>query len=223
MFTGLVEAVGLITRVDSRGRDRRLRIEPGADWMADLRPGDSIAVAGACLTAVDPDSRGFCADVSGETLDHTTLGDRGTGDRVNLERALLPTTRLGGHLVSGHVDGVGEVVRVDEDGRSWRYQFRAPRTLARYLAPKGSVCIDGISLTINEVDGRTFGVNIIPHTMALTTLGDAVAGSRVNIEVDLIARYLERLLQGQADAAGQGGVSRELLARHGFIDGAGTD
>ncbi len=221
MFTGLIEAVGRIARVDSHGRDRRLRIEPGDDLMRDLQPGDSIAVAGACLTAVDPDATGFHADVSAETLAHTSLGNRGVGDRVNLERALLPTTRLGGHLVSGHVDGVGEIVGREADGQSWRFRIRVPDSLARYVAPKGSICVDGISLTVNEVDGAVFGVNIVPHTMAMTTLADTAVGHTVNIEVDVIARYLERLLAGgDAPAAG---ITRDTLARTGFLDDTAGD
>ncbi len=221
MFTGLIEAVGRIARVDAHGRDRRLRIEPGEELMRDLQPGDSIAVAGACLTAVDPDATGFHADVSAETLAHTGLGGRGLGDRVNLERALLPTTRLGGHLVSGHVDGVGEIVGRGADGQSWRFRIRVPDSLARYVAPKGSICVDGISLTVNEVDGAVFGVNIVPHTMAMTTLADTAEGDRVNIEVDLIARYLERLLAG-GDAP-PGGITRDTLARTGFVDDPAGD
>ena len=201
MFTGLIEATGRIERIEDQGRDRRLRIEPGAALMEGLAAGDSIAVSGACLTAVDPDATGFWADVSAETLAHTSLGARAAGDRVNLERALLATTRMGGHLVAGHVDGVGEIVDLAEDGRSWRFRVRVPGALARYVAPKGSICIDGISLTVNEVDADVFGVNIVPHTMQVTTLGDAAVGDPVNIEVDVIARYLERLLQGRAEDA----------------------
>lgn len=221
MFTGLVEAVGRIARIDSHGRDRRLRIEPGDELMRDLQPGDSIAVAGACLTAVEPDATGFHADVSAETLAHTSLGGRGVGDRVNLERALLPTTRLGGHLVSGHVDGVGEIVGREADGQSWRFRIRVPDALARYVAPKGSICVDGISLTVNEVDGAVFGVNIVPHTMTMTTLADTARGDPVNIEVDVIARYLERLLSGGDPPAA--GITRDTLARTGFLDGAAGD
>lgn len=219
MFTGLVETTGHLARVEAMGRDRRLRIEPGTELMADLRPGDSMAVSGICLTAVEPDHRGFMVDVSAETLAHTTLGQCGVGDHVNLERALLPSTRLGGHLVSGHVDGVGEVTERVADGRSWRFTFRVPRSLARYIAPKGSICVDGVSLTVNEVDGVRFGANIIPHTMQATTLGEAKAGTRVNIEVDLIARYLERLLTAADGDGGEGAtdVSRDLLARSGFL------
>ena len=197
MFTGLVEATGIVQHIEGEGRDRRLRIEPEAAALVEgLTNGESISVSGACLTALDPDSRGFWADVSAETLAHTSLGSRSPGARVNLERALLPTTRLGGHLVAGHVDGVGTVSAFEPDGESWRLRVDVPRALSRYIAPKGSICIDGISLTVNEVDGSTFGVNIIPHTMAVTTLGETGVGAAVNIEVDLIARYLERLVGG---------------------------
>jgi len=214
MFTGLVEAVGHIAAVEDHGRDRRLRLEPGPELMRDLAPGDSIAVDGACLTAVDPDATGFHVDVSAETLAHTTLGQRDSGDRVNLERALLPTTRLGGHLVSGHVDAVAAVADRRADGSSERFRVRLPERLTRYVAPRGSVCVDGISLTVTEVEGREFAVNIVPHTLTHTTLGDRDIGDVVNIEVDLIARYLERLLD--AGEAGSG-VTRELLQRSGFM------
>lgn len=218
MFTGLVEAVGRIAVVEDRGRDRRLRLEPGAELMHGLCAGDSIAVDGACLTAVDPDDEGFWLDVSAETLAHTTLGRRAGGDRVNLERALLPTTRLGGHLVAGHVDGVGEITASEPDGASRRLRVRVPAPLARYVAPKGSICVDGISLTVNEVDGSEFGVNIVPHTLAHTTLDEAAPGRAVNIEVDVIARYLERLLTASGNGAGEEGVTLDLLRRSGFID-----
>lgn len=198
MFTGLVEAIGYIANVEPQGADRRLRIEPGA-LANELAAGDSIAIGGACLTVTEPDVGGFWADVSVETLDHTTLGDRVAGDAVNLERPLLPTTRMGGHFVAGHVDGVGEVTRRTQDGRSVRLRVRVPRELARYVAPKGSICIDGVSLTVNEVERDEFGVNIIPHTLEQTTLGELAPGSRVNIEVDLLARYLERLRTAEDD------------------------
>lgn len=215
MFTGLVEGVGRVAAVEPAGDDRRLRIEAEAALMGAIKAGDSIAVAGACLTVVGPDAGGFRVDVSAETLAHTTLGALDAGDRVNLERALLPTTRLGGHLVAGHVDAVGEVTACRAEGRCWRLSIRVPDRLLRYIAPKGSICVDGISLTVNEVDDTGFGVNIVPHTMAATTLDAARPGSRVNIEVDLVARYLERLLRGDR-GGGDGGVTRELLARTGF-------
>lgn len=210
MFTGLVEAMGRIAAIEAGEGDRRLRIEAGAALMEATRAGDSIAVAGACLTVVAPDAAGFSVDVSAETLAHTTLGALATGDRVNLERALLPTTRLGGHLVAGHVDAVGEITGCYAEGRSRRLAIRLPERLMRYVAPKGSICIDGISLTVNEVDGASFGVNVVPHTLAVTTLDAAAPGTRVNVEVDLVARYLERLL------AGGDGVTREPPARTGF-------
>jgi riboflavin synthase len=216
MFTGLVEGVGRIARIEDRGADRRLRVEPDPALLGDLTSGASIAVSGACLTAVEPDASGFWADVSAETLACTALGQRGEGDRVNLERALLPTTRLGGHLVAGHVDGVGEVTDFRPEGASWRLRVGVPEGMGRYIAPKGSVCVDGISLTVNDVTARDFGVSIVPHTLAVTTLADTSVGDRVNLEADLIARYVERLLTA-ADGLGSGAVSHELLARTGFL------
>ena len=211
MFTGLIEDCAAIAGLEDGARDRRLRIEPAAALLADLQRGDSIAVAGVCLTATAIDDSGFWVDVSAETLAHTTLGDRGVGDAVNLARALLPTTRLGGHLVSGHVDGVGDIVDKYPEGESWRFRFRVPAALQRYVAPKGSICLDGISLTVNEVEDDVFGVNIIPHTLEQTNLGRCRVGSRVNIEIDLVARYLERLMG--LDARGPDGALRhDLLA-----------
>ena len=194
MFTGIVQTCGAVTRLEARGGDARLVID--APDLGEFRVGDSISVSGACLTAAARTERGFAADVSRETLDRTTLGALGTGAAVNLELSLTLASPLGGHLVSGHVDGVGELLSQEEDARSRRLRFRAPEGLARYLAAKGSVCVDGVSLTVNEVEGREFEVNVIPHTAAVTTLGDARPGSRVNLEADLIARYVERLLSG---------------------------
>lgn len=196
MFTGIIEAVGRITQVSDVGGDRRLRFEaPG--YLADIRLGDSVSVNGICLTATDCGPDHFDADLSAETLNLTTSGLWTSGRAVNLERALTPAKPLGGHLVTGHVDGVGTLVSRHEDARSWRFRFEAPAALARYIARKGSICIDGVSLTVNDVDGACFGVNIIPHTLSHTTLGALVAGDRVNLEVDLVARYLERLLEGR--------------------------
>ena len=194
MFTGIVQTRGAVTRLEARGGDARLVID--APDLGEFRVGDSISVSGACLTAAARTERGFAADVSRETLDRTTLGALGAGAAVNLELSLTLASPLGGHLVSGHVDGVGELLSQEEDARSRRLRFRAPEGLARYLAAKGSVCVDGVSLTVNEVEGREFEVNVIPHTAAVTTLGDARPGSRVNLEADLIARYVERLLNG---------------------------
>lgn len=193
MFTGIIETVGRIARIEAIGGDRRMVFEaPG--YLRGVTLGDSIAVNGVCLTAIRFDDDRFTADLSSETLGATTAAGWAEGQKVNLERALTPSKPLGGHLVSGHVDGVGQLVALREDARSWRLEFEAPAELARYIARKGSICIDGISLTVNDVDGRRFGVNIIPHTLQHTTLGGLQAGDAVNLEVDVIARYLERLL-----------------------------
>ena len=194
MFTGIVAGLGRVRSLQSVGGDRHIVIEAGELDMAGVRAGDSICVSGVCLTALDPDEHGFAADVSNETLARTTLGRLAAGDAVNLERSLTPATPMGGHFVSGHVDGVGNVVSVSPDGRAERWVFEVPGELARYIAPKGSIAIDGVSLTVNEVEGARFGVALIPHTRAVTTFGARRAGDAVNIEVDLIARYVERLL-----------------------------
>lgn len=219
MFTGIIQAVGEIAALElkgeAKGGDLRLRVRTGKLDLGDVRLGDSIAVSGVCLTAVALPGDGFWADVSGETLAHTVIGEFKLGARVNLEKALTPTTRLGGHLVSGHVDGVGEVIERTVDARSERFRIRAPQALARYIARKGSICVDGVSLTVNAVDGSVFDLNIVPHTLAETTLGDYRPGRRVNLEVDLIARYLERLLLGDAAASGES-ISLDFLRAHGF-------
>ncbi|MDR3418362.1 MAG: riboflavin synthase [Nevskia sp.] len=195
MFTGIVEAVGRIEAVEEVGGDRRLTVVADGGYLAGLQAGDSVAVGGVCLTAVTLLPQGFTADVSVETLAATTAGGWHAGTAVNLERALTPAKPLGGHMMSGHVDGVGRLAEKHEDARSWRLSFDAPEGLARYIARKGSIAIDGVSLTVNGVDGNRFGVNIIPQTWSHTTLGGLAVGGQVNLEVDLIARYLERLLQ----------------------------
>lgn len=195
MFTGIIQAVGTLAAVESHGGERRMRIAAGSLNLADAGVGDSISVSGVCLTATVFTDDGFWCDVSAETLSRTTLGALRIGSRVNLETALLPTTRLGGHLVSGHVDGVGAVTERRPQDQSLRVGIEVPKELARYIAVKGSVCVDGVSLTVNEASGALFTVNLVPHTLGQTTLGDYAAGARVNIEVDLIARYLERLLE----------------------------
>jgi riboflavin synthase len=200
MFTGIIQAVGRVASREERGGDARLVVDAAALDLGDVAIGDSIAVAGVCLTAVAVDGAHFTADVSAETLARTTLGALGAGSPVNLEKSLRLADRLGGHLVSGHVDGVGEIVRFDEDGASRRCLFRAPAVLLRYIAVKGSICVDGASLTVNEVEGDTFGVMLIPHTLAVTTFGTRRAGDAVNLEVDLVARYVERLY-GERGAA----------------------
>lgn len=193
MFTGIIQAVGRIAALDPVGGDVRITLDTTVLDLGDVKLGDSIAVNGVCLTAIALDSERFSADVSVETLDCTTLGTLAVGARVNLEKALRLADRLGGHLVSGHVDGVGEVVSMLPQARSLRWVFAVPAPLARYIAAKGSVAVNGVSLTVNEVDGRRFGVNLIPHTTQQTMFGDCIVGSRVNIEVDLMARYAERL------------------------------
>jgi riboflavin synthase len=195
MFTGIVESLGRIETVEAVGGDRSMTFVSNGDYLAGLQPGDSIAVNGCCLTAVRLLPNGFSADLSVETLNLTTAGACTAGMAVNLERALTPAKPLGGHLMSGHVDGVGRLVEKHEDARSWRLTFEAPAALARYIARKGSVAIDGISLTVNDVDKNRFGVNIIPQTWSHTTLGGLAVGGQVNLEVDLLARYLERLLE----------------------------
>ncbi len=217
MFTGIIQAIGQIHGIESRGGDARLTLTTGKLPMQGVLVGDSIAVNGVCLTAIALEGGGFAADVSRETLSLTTLGDLRPGSRVNLEKALTLATPLGGHLVSGHVDGVGEVVDRHQDGRSWRFRIRAPSALARYIAHKGSICVDGTSLTVNVVEGAVFDLNIVPHTLVETIFGDYRVGSRVNLEVDLVARYLERLVLGdQAADPGVSGISEAFLAEHGF-------
>ena len=212
MFTGIVQSVGRIARLEPRGGDVRLHVDTSDLDLADVALGDSIAVSGCCLTVVSLADHGFAADVSNESLSLTTLGKLKPGDPVNLEKALRLADRLGGHLVSGHVDGLGKVVSVTSDGRSQRWTFEVPEALARYIAHKGSVTIDGTSLTVNEVDGTRFGVNLIPHTVEHTSFHARQAGDVVNIEVDVVARYIERLL-GQGDSPG---IDADFLKRHGF-------
>lgn len=199
MFTGIIEAQGKLQRVETIGGDRRFTILTDSDYLEGLRLGDSVAVSGVCLTAVALPARGFVADVSAETLAATTAADWQQEMTVNLERAATPHKPLGGHLVSGHVDGLARLVEMHEDARSRRLLFEAPQQLAHYIARKGSVALDGISLTVNEVNDRRFGVNIIPHTWQQTTLGRLREGDAVNLEVDLVARYLERLLDAREE------------------------
>lgn len=215
MFTGIIQAVGQIAQKQDMGSDARLYIQTGRLDIKTVKLGDSIAVNGVCLTAVTLPGDGFWADVSGETLAHTTLGELVVGSKVNLETALTPQMHLGGHIVSGHVDGVGSITQSYNDGRSIRLHIRAPDELAKYIAQKGSICIDGISLTVNSVQGAEFTLNIVPHTLAMTNLNQVKLGQQVNLEVDIIARYLERLLLGDA-AAADSGIGEAFLQRHGF-------
>jgi len=221
MFTGIIQAIGHVTALQKKRSDMRVILNTHHLPLNDVEIGDSIAVAGICLTVAEKTSQGFAADVSAETLSCTTAGDWSLGSRVNLEMALTPSTRLGGHIVSGHVDGVGDVVKRWPDGSSERFRIKAPDNLAKYIAAKGSVCVDGISLTVNRVSGCEFELNIVPHTLQATTMADYVVGQRVNLEVDVVARYLERLLLGDKAAIenaslGQS-ISKELLVEYGFI------
>jgi len=193
MFTGIVAGRGVLREKIMLGGDGRLRFACSGLNLESAHAGDSIAVSGACLTMLEPDASGFVADVSQETLSLTTLGQLREGQAVNLELALGIEARLGGHLVTGHVDGMARLVSRAEDARAERFEFAAPDRLAHYIAKKGSVCIDGVSLTVNEVSGAEFSVCLIPHTLEVTTLGALMPGDEVNLEVDLIARYLERL------------------------------
>jgi riboflavin synthase len=217
MFTGIIQAVGSVAAQQPSGGDLRLRIHTGKLSLDDVAIGDSIATNGVCLTVTELPGDGFWADVSRETLNFTTLGNLGLGSSVNLEKSLTPESRLGGHIVSGHVDGLGEIVSLQQDARSWRVVVRAPDDLAKYIAHKGSICIDGTSLTVNAVDGASFDLNIIPQTMLETVFEHYVIGSKVNLEVDVIARYLERLLQGEAAAKSGGGVDYQTLADNGYL------
>lgn len=220
MFTGIIQAIGQIRRLEPRGGDVRLAVGTGKLGLGGVNLGDSIAVNGVCLTAIALNGAEFAADVSRETLALTTLGGLKPGSQVNLEKALTLATPLGGHLVSGHVDGMGEILERHDDGRSWRLRVAAPAGLAKYIAHKGSICVDGISLTVNAVNGREFELNIVPHTLIGTIIGGYAAGTRVNLEVDLIARYLERLLLGDRAAEPQGrtgGIDEAFLASRGFL------
>jgi len=217
MFTGIIEAVGSVAERQTSGDDMRLRILTAGLDLADVKPGDSIAVNGVCLTAVELPGDGFCADVSHETLKCTGTGKLKEGDAVNLEKALTPETRLGGHLVSGHVDGIGEIISREARGRAECFTIRAPASLAKYIAEKGSICVDGTSLTVNAVNGAEFELTIVPHTLQQTIMNSYQSGSQVNLEVDIIARYLERLLLGEAAADASSGLTEGFLAEHGFL------
>lgn len=219
MFTGIIEAVGTVRAIEPRGGDVRLSIATGKLDLGDVKLGDSIATNGVCLTAVVLPGDGFVADVSTETLTRSTLKSLKVGDRVNLEKALMPQSRLGGHIVSGHVDGIGEVVGRDVSARAVLFRIKAPDELAKYIAEKGSITTDGISLTVNGLRGAEFDLTIVPHTVQETNIAGWTVGTKVNLEVDVIARYLERLLLGEkaADAGHQSGITMAFLAENGFM------
>lgn len=217
MFTGIIEATGTIAAKQAKQGDCLLEISSTELDMSDVNLGDSIAVNGVCLTVIKFTDTGFTADVSAETLARSCFKNSRVGDRVNLEKALLANSRLGGHLVSGHVDGIGEVTQRYQDARSWRFHIKAPDDIAHYIAEKGSITIDGISLTVNSISGSEFGVNIVPHTIKSTSMGDFKVGTQVNLEVDLIARYLERLLaKSEVECSQTSSVTEAMLLNSGF-------
>jgi len=215
MFTGIIEAVGTVALKQAKGGDLKVRIATAALDLSDVKLGDSIAVNGVCLTVIEQFADGFSADISNETVAHTRWSDIEVGESVNLEKAMMPTSRLGGHIVSGHVDGLAQVVDRQEDARSIRFKVSAPENLAKYIAHKGSITVDGVSLTVNAVHGNVFELNIVPHTAKETTLYGFQPGRIVHIEVDVIARYLERLISGQQETK-TSNISEGFLAEHGF-------
>ncbi|MFT5162908.1 MAG: riboflavin synthase [Alteromonadaceae bacterium] len=227
MFTGIIEATGSIGTIRRNGSDATITIDTGTLDLSDVKLGDSIATNGVCLTVTAVSKRAFSADISGETLKLTTFSTAKANSQVNLEKAMLLTTRLGGHMVSGHVDGVASVVRKIAAGRATEYWLSAPAQLSKYIAHKGSVTIDGISLTVNEVVGDEFKLTIVPHTAGQTTINQLKVGSNVNLEVDVVARYIERMLGFAPDPATEqaeqspdtNGVTMALLASSGFIKG----
>jgi riboflavin synthase len=221
MFTGIIEALGEVAALQARGGDMRLYIRSAGLPFEQVKLGDSIATNGVCLTVVDLPGDGFWADVSRETLAHSGFASAQVGQRVNLERAMAANGRFDGHIVSGHVDGVGQVLEVRRDARSLRLRIEAPANLQRYIAAKGSICVDGVSLTVNQVAGAVFELNIVPHTAAETIIPGYAAGSRVNLEVDIVARYLERLLHfagsTESEESAESGLSMAKLAENGFL------
>jgi len=220
MFTGIIEAVGKVSHLVRHGADYRLSIASASLDLADVKLGDSIAVNGVCLTVVELSAVGFSADVSSETLNRAGFERYSVGSAVNLEKAMLATSRFGGHIVSGHVDGVAEISSRSDKGRAIEFWITAPNALAHYIAEKGSITIDGVSLTVNSVEGSRFRLTIIPHTLEQTIMVNYRSGTKVNLEIDLIARYLERLLQGKSDVEQQEtsqSSTLDLLANSGFL------
>ncbi|CAM3053392.1 MULTISPECIES: riboflavin synthase [Moritella] len=220
MFTGIIETVGTLTGLTPKGADVSITVDSGDLDLSDVKLGDSIATNGVCLTVVELLGNGYRADVSLETIKRSGFAHYRIGDKVNLEKALTLSTRLGGHLVSGHVDGVAEIVKISKLGRATEYWLQAPNELARYIAEKGSITIDGISLTINEIDGAKFKLTIVPHTALETTIESYVVGRKVNLEVDVIARYLERIMLGDKAAESsrpEQGITMDFLASNGFL------
>ncbi|ELR65219.1 Riboflavin synthase [Photobacterium marinum] len=217
MFTGIIEAVGTITALTPKGADISVTVDSGKLDLSDVKLGDSIATNGVCLTVVELTGKGYIADLSLETLKRTAFVDYKAGQKVNLEKAMLPTTRFGGHMVSGHVDDVAEIIERTHTGRAIEFWVKAPAHLAKYISEKGSVSVDGISLTVNAIRGDEFMLTIVPHTAAETTMESFQVGRKVNLEVDVIARYLERLMLGEKAAGKKSEVTMDLLAKTGFL------
>ncbi|MEI8657160.1 riboflavin synthase [Vibrio sp. Hal054] len=217
MFTGIVEAVGQLTAITPKGEDVTITVNVGKLDMSDIKLGDSIATNGVCLTVVDFNDTSYSADLSLETLKKSGFADYKAGDKVNLEKAMLPTTRFGGHIVSGHVDGVGEIVERNIVGRAIEFWVELPEELNKYVAEKGSITVDGISLTVNDLRKNAFKLTIVPHTTQETTIDSFQVGRKVNLEVDVLARYLERLLQGREQAKQpESRLTMEFLQQNGF-------
>ncbi|WP_318421522.1 riboflavin synthase [Photobacterium leiognathi] len=217
MFTGIIEATGTITALTPKGADISVTVDSGNLDLADVKLGDSIATNGVCLTVVALTGKGYVADLSLETIKRTAFSDYKAGQVVNLEKAMLPTTRFGGHMVSGHVDAVAEIIERHQTGRAIEFWVKAPAHLAKYISEKGSVAVDGISLTVNEINGDEFKLTIVPHTALETTMDAFKPGRKINLEVDVIARYLERLMLGDKAADKKSQVTMDLLARTGFL------
>ncbi|GEK14010.1 riboflavin synthase [Aliivibrio fischeri] len=218
MFTGIIESVGTLQAITPKGEDISVTVNVGQLDMSDVKLGDSIATNGVCLTVVAMTERTYTADLSLETLKRTGFVNYKAGDKVNLEKAMLPTTRFGGHIVSGHVDAVGEIIERHQTGRAIEFWIQLPQTLAKYVVEKGSITVDGISLTVNDIRKNAFKLTIVPHTAAETTMDNFSVGQKVNLEVDVIARYLERLVSGQKEEQPESSVTMDLLAKSGFLN-----
>lgn len=218
MFTGIIEATGVVAAIEMISGDMRITIDAGKLDLRDVKLGDSIATNGVCLTVIALTGNGYVADVSKETLSLTQFERYQVGQTVNLEKALMPQSRLGGHLVSGHIDGIATVTRIKANARATDYWLSAPNALLKYIPYKGSVCIDGISLTVNEISNHEFKLTIVPHTAGETTISEFKLGSKVNLEVDQLARYLERLMMPQQESSKSSSLSHELLAQAGFLN-----
>ncbi|EGR1145280.1 TPA: riboflavin synthase [Vibrio parahaemolyticus] len=216
MFTGIVEAVGKLTAITPKGEDITVTVEVGKLDMSDVKLGDSIATNGVCLTVIDFGSNYYCADLSLETLKKTGFANYQVGEKVNLEKAMLPTTRFGGHIVSGHVDGVGEIVERNQVGRAIEFWVAMPAEISKYVAEKGSITVDGISLTVNDLRKNAFKLTIVPHTCEETTIDQFQVGRKVNLEVDVLARYMERLLRGLQEEQPESRITMDFLQQNGF-------